>query len=194
MKLILFRIFILIGLVSLTGCCDALFFTYNVDINFSINENRVPVNNSFDIIIEIPDVLVSNEGDENDISDLDFEFTLTSYNYSADTTISFWDFEVSTQSLDIQSERLEDNETFVIGEPTELNTGREMRFRITPTVRDTILLTLGTRGTQEGRGQCAPSHQLIPINNQLSLEESGLNITQIGNGEVADNAIIIEVF
>ena len=188
------KIAFLLGILQIIGCCDAEFFTYNLDIDFTINENRIPVNNSFDIIIEIPDLLLSNEGEENDISNLDFDFTLTSYNYSNDTTINYWEFDVSTQDIIVESKRIENNETFLIGEPTNTENGREMRFSITPTVRDTILLTIGTRGTPEGRGSCSPSHQLLLFNNQLQLQNSDLNISQIGLNENPDNAIVIEVF
>ena len=188
------KITFLLSILQIIGCCDAEVFTYNLDMNFSITENKIPVNNSFDLIIDIPDLLLSNEGEENDVSNLDFEFTLTSYNYSNDTTINYWDFEVSTQDLIVESERIENNETLLIGEPTNTVNGREMRFSITPTVRDTILLTIETRGITEGRGSCSPSHQLLLINDQLQLQNSDLNISQIGLNENVDNAVVIEVF
>jgi len=188
-----FRFLLLIFVVQLLGCCDAESFNYNLDINFSITENRVPVNTAFDITIDIPDLLMSNEGDENDISDIEYEFILTSYNYSNDTTINYWDFELSTIDLIVHSERIDNTESFIIGEPTNSDNGREMKFEITPTKRDTILLTIGVRGGLEGGGSCAPFHQLFLTNNQLSLENSDFNISQIVLTENLGNVILLDV-
>lgn len=185
---------IIIGLIQLMGCCDVESFTYNIDIEYGIAQNRIPVNTTFNLSIEIPDILISNEGDENDISDLELEFNLASYNFSNDTLIDFRDFEVSTKNLEVEAENMDNNGIFITGIPTTTEGGREMIFRITPMTRDTILVIVGGTRIKEGTGQCAGSHQFSPINNQLRAEDLDIDNLQLGSNRIPDNALILEVF
>lgn len=140
----LIGILIYIGILQHYGClfysCDAEVSTYNVDMAFSIDENRIAVNNSFDIVLEVPDSLMSTEGDMNDVSNFDFEFNLSSFKYSNDTTLNFRDFDLTTSTVLVEAEGIENHDSFVTCKLIANEDGRELRLTVTPTIRDTILM------------------------------------------------------
>ncbi len=182
----------------LSGCCtDVDNIRQSIPITYSLQNAEIPLGNSFDLEVIIPEVLESVDGILTNVSDVDFGFRINFYTYTEDENLGFWEFPEADNDFEILQEDTRD-EFGVFRNLEEVNNDRRFVLTLSPSQVGTYVLAVACTGGRDTEIRaCAPYHEMSIRNDDLPIEQNFPNIdvtiSNLSNGQEQQGLLLFRV-